>query len=246
MKPYQAEAVILHVHEWNGSDKQVSLFSREFGKIVAIAYGAKYSKNRLAAGTQAFSHVDVILQPGRSYETLKQCEVRTSFRAIREDLTSLAYTSLVAELTLELYPEREPEPLVFDLLLNSFHLIMERNARIAAMATAWQLLAMAGYRPETEHCVVCGSPIVYPAIFDSQAGGVVCKRCGRDSGMSMMDEPVSRFIQRMLTLNLQEPERFSVSAEVLLQAEKLLLNYLLQYLEKPLQSLAFIRTISTV
>lgn len=246
MKPYQAEAIILRVHEWNGSDKQVSLFSREFGKIGAIAYGAKYAKNHLAAGTQAFSHVDVLLQPGRNYETLKQCEVRTSFRAIREDLTSLAYASLVAELTLELYPEREPEPLVFDLLLDSFHLIMERNARIAAMAAAWQLLALAGFRPETEHCVVCGAPLVYPVVFDCQAGGMVCRKCGGGKCLTMVDEAVGCFMQRMLILNMQAPGHFSVPAEVLVQTEKLLLNYLLQYLEKPLQSLAFIRTISTI
>lgn len=243
MTQYQTEAVLLGVRNFGEADRMVTLFSREFGKITAVAYGARRPRNRLAAGMQAFMHADLLLQTGKNLDSIKQYEAKNPFRRLQENLTYMAYATFLAELASELCPERQPEPLVFDLLIQLFHFISLRNPRLVALAGAWQLLALAGYSPEYRHCVACNRELHFPAYFDASAGGGVCLECGH-SGLLEFHQSTAAFIHRLLGLNWSEPSHFSVSGAALTQSEKILTAYLLCQTDKPLKSMEFIQQVA--
>lgn len=242
MTQYQTEAILLAVRDWDEADRMVTLFSREFGKITAMAYGARRAKSSLGGCLQVFSHVDLALTPGRSADTVRQCQVRTSFRAIRQDLPRMAYASLVAELVAELWPDREAEPRVFDLLMGVLPVMSERNPRIAALAAAWQFLALAGYAPSIRSCVVCRQPVEGPGAFDPEAGGIVCSGC-RTHGLPGLSPDCAAFLQRVLALDWAAPDRFTVSGAVLQETENLLETFITYHIDRPLKSLSFLRSI---
>ncbi len=245
MAQYQVEAIVVAVRDWGDADKIVTLFSREHGKIIAFANGARRPKSPLAGGMQLFTHLEVSLLFGKNSDSIKQCEVKHTFRQLQEDFNSMAYGAFIAELTAELSPERQPEPHIFDLLLNVFHVLTKRNPRIAALAYAWQLLFMTGYSPEFGRCTLCGKEICFPAYFSFTHGGCVCSHC-EHQGLPEMNEKINDFIQCLANLDWHNPGCFSVNPTILVQTEKMLLGYLMQCLDKPLKSMNFIKQVSSL
>jgi DNA repair protein RecO (recombination protein O) len=243
MGQYKTEAILLVVRDWGDADRMVTLFSREYGKISAMAYGARRPKSMLSGSTQPFIHAEMALAAGKSMDSVKQCEIKRSFREIREDLVKMAYANFLAELVVELWPEREADPAVFDLLLAAFNLIGKRNPRLTALACALQLLSLAGFRPEFGQCVVCGQAVNYPARFSATAGGSVCTACAQPHLLECTAETIV-FIDRLLSLNWREPGEFTVTGAVLMQAEKLLADFITCRLDKPLKSMAFIAAVT--
>ncbi|MDR3592420.1 MAG: DNA repair protein RecO [Negativicutes bacterium] len=243
MGEYKTEAILLAVRDWDDADRMVTLFSRDHGKLTAMAYGARRPRNRLAGAVQPFIHAELVLTSGKM-ASIKQCDIKNSFRPLREELTGMAYATFLAELAAELWPEGEAEPQVFELLLAAFGMMSSRNPRITALACAVQLMALGGFRPEYQRCVVCGQPLVYPAFFDCGAGGSVCAGCAQPQ-QPVLSQDVNRFIERLLTLNWRDPGQFSVVGAVLMETEKLLIDFITCRLDKPLKSRSFIAAITS-
>lgn len=245
MAQYQGEAIVVAVRDWGDADKIVTLFSREYGKIIAFANGARRPKSPLAGGMQLFTHLEVTLAPGKNSDSVKQCEIKHSFRKIQEDFNCMAYGAFIAELTAELCPERQPEPQVFDLLLEVFQILTLRNPRMVALAWAWQLLSISGYYPEVSQCTICGQGVVFPAYFSYDSGGCVCRQC-EHVGLPEISDQTKDFITCLLHIDWKNPGCFTVNGTILMQTENLLMGYLVHCLDKPLRSMNFIKQVSAV
>ena len=242
---YSAEAILLATRDWSAADRMVTLFSREHGIITVMAYGARKPKNKLSGGLQPFTHLNLLLASGKGMELVRQCEVQTSFREIREDLTRLAYANFIAELTLGLWPQHQSEPAAFDMLLAVLTLLTERNPRIATLAGAWQLMVLAGFKPEYEYCAHCGCKLSLPAYFDFSEGGGTCVTCS-PLGTISFDQSDKNFLDKLLSLDLRQPGHFVVNSKTLTVAESLLYGFVRHQLERPLKSLDFINKINTL
>ena len=237
---YVTEAIVLSVRDMGEADRLAVIFSREHGKLPAAAYGARRPRSRLGGTVQSFALIDVSLMPGRNLETIGQCEVKRSFRELREDITLMTYAAFLAELVSELWPDRSPEPSAYDVLLGSFALLLERNPRLVSLAGAWQLLALAGFHPEYERCVACGQVLALPAFFDACAGGGVCQAC-EHTQLQPLDDAVCGFVDKLLNVNWKQPPQFKVTGATLLQAEKMLIEFIAHRIERPLKSVRFIQ-----
>lgn len=242
MAIYEAEAILLAVKDWGDADRMVTLFSRDYGKINAVAYGARVPRNSLSGPLQAFAHVGIVLSQGNQLDYVKQCSVYNSFKALREDIVIMAYAMLMSEIVMELWPEREPEPKVFELLLSAFPLMAQRNPRIVTLAGAWQLLSLAGYKPLYENCVSCGRALSFPAAFSLEPCGGLCEHCATGKE-SVYTGDMRSFIEQLLSLEWQNPGHFSVSKRTLLMTERLVCDILVSLIGKPLKSVNFIAAI---
>ncbi len=239
---YQMEAILLAVRDWGAADRVVTLFSREYGIVVAMAYDARKPKSKLGGCLQPFIKLNMLMTSGKGMDVVKQCEVNTSFREIREDLTRLAYANFIAELTTGLWPERQSEAAAYDMLSAVFHLLAVRNPRIAALAGAWQLLALAGFQPEYKECTQCGRALVLPASFNYNTGGATCSQCNSPDSIPFTQED-KEFLDKLFSLNLNAPGSFVITSRILVNAEKILYGFVRHQLERPLKSLEFIKQI---
>ncbi len=242
MERYQAEGIVIAVKDWGETDRLVMLFSRERGKIAVLAYGAKRPRSQLAGGMQLFTHVEVSLQPGKVFDQVKQCTIKTSFRNIMQDLSRMAYGMFMLEVVNELCPERQPECILFERLLKALAVLGKRNPRLVALAWAWQVLAEVGLSPQLDYCVYCGKEAGKTGRFDSHSGGYCCNGCGSLAKVSLSQE-TRIFLQLLNSLDWMSPPEFKVPGSTLLQAEAVLLDYLVHCLDKPLKSTDFIRQV---
>lgn len=190
-----------------------------------------------------FSQLNLQVAEGGQLDTIRQSETMQAFKPLREDLTAMAYASFLAEFVAEICPEHHPEARAYEILLAAFSMFTRRNPRIVALAAAYQLLECTGYQPDYTRCCGCGCLIEADAFFSIEKNGAVCSVCAQ-AGERPFSVKMQGFIQHLLRLNWQEPASFTISGAILLQAETLLLDYLLAVLEKPLKSLDFIRQLT--
>jgi DNA repair protein RecO (recombination protein O) len=190
-------------------------------------------------------YVEVVLSAGKNMDVIKQCDIKNAFKEVRENLDYMAYGALMLELVNELCPERQAEPLIFDLLLAGISQLSKHNPRLVAQAAAWQLLVLSGFGPQYERCVVCENALDNEAYFDVRQGGAVCKHCG-DTSLLPFSKAAQDFLCCLLQLDLASPKPFTVTGLALKQIEAILLHYVSVCLDKPLKSIAFINQLSAL
>lgn len=175
---YKAEGVVLRTRNLGEADKIVILYTREAGKVGAVARGARRVRSRLLGSTQLFAHGRYLLYEGKNLHTLSQGELVRAFRRLREDLTRMAYASYLAELTDVAIEEGEPHEAVFVAFVRALALLEDGDAD--DLALRWyesRLMQELGYGMRLDDCSVCESAIEQDAWASAESGGLLCGRC---------------------------------------------------------------------
>ena len=102
----KCEGIVIRSTDYGESNKVVTLYTRELGKVGVMARGAKKPNSRLSAITQLFTHGYFLVQKGSGLGSLQQGEMVSSLRTIREDIFLTAYASYIQE-TLERQRKKE-------------------------------------------------------------------------------------------------------------------------------------------
>jgi DNA repair protein RecO (recombination protein O) len=76
---YKAQAIVLKRINFSETDRILTLFTREYGKLSSIAKGARRSTSRLGAVTEPFAFSRLLLAVGQNLDVLTQGEVRAAF-----------------------------------------------------------------------------------------------------------------------------------------------------------------------
>ena len=117
MQLYRDDAVVLRTQKLGEADRIITLLARKTGRVRAVAKGVRRTKSRFGARLEPFTHVDLMLYPGRSLDVITQAEVIRPYGA---PLTSdyPRYTAGVAMLeTAERFTPEDKEPSLRQFLL---------------------------------------------------------------------------------------------------------------------------------
>jgi DNA repair protein RecO (recombination protein O) len=181
--PYRDDGIVLRTQKLGEADRIITILGRTTGRVRAVGKGVRRTKSRFGARLEPFTHVDLMLHPGRSLDIITQAEV---IRPYGEPLAAdyPRYTAGVAMLeTAERFTPEEKEPALRQLLLLIGALRAlgeaEHDPRLVLDAFLLRSLAVAGYAPALDECARCGAPARdrrLPA-FAIAAGGLVCASC---------------------------------------------------------------------
>ncbi len=114
---YRDDGVVLRTQKLGEADRIITLLTRHNGRVRAVAKGVRRTKSRFGARLEPFTHVDVMVHPGRSLDIITQAEV---IRAYGTPLVSdyPKYTAGTAMLeTAERFTPVEKEPAIRQFLL---------------------------------------------------------------------------------------------------------------------------------
>ena len=75
MQLYRDDAVVLRTQKLGEADRIITLLARKTGRVRAVAKGVRRTKSRFGARLEPFTHVDLMLYPGRSLDVITQAEV---------------------------------------------------------------------------------------------------------------------------------------------------------------------------
>lgn len=239
----QDEAVVLHVRNWQTADKYVVCFTKKYGKLRFIAYGARYVKNVQGRLLQPFACVNIEVQQGQKIDKLRSCELVQLPQAL--DMQQMAYGAVAAELTAVLTEDREPQEELYALLKETLAALTQRNPRLVTLSFAIKLLGLTGFAPQLSHCVSCGRELTdgASAWFSPLQGGALCADC-RSAHMGeeleACGEGTRRLWRWLERLDFVRPEPFAVRGGDLMVLERLLYKFIFFQTDKQLNSLNFL------
>lgn len=113
---YKAEGIILKRKNVGEADRILTIFTKEYGKVRAIAKGVRKMTSRRAPHLEIFMRVGVILHAGKSLESISEVTPIEIYEDIRSDLARISMAYYLCELVDSLLPERQEHRDVFMLL----------------------------------------------------------------------------------------------------------------------------------
>src|SRR4051795_1547234 len=117
MALYRDEAIVIRTYKLGEADRIVVLFTRERGKVRAVAKGVRKTTSRFGGRLEPIRHVALQLYEGRELDTVTQAESLDTFASIREDLDRIGRAMGMLEAVEQISQDREPHRRVFELLL---------------------------------------------------------------------------------------------------------------------------------
>jgi DNA repair protein RecO (recombination protein O) len=246
-RSFRVEAIVLRHSDWGEADRILTLYTRERGKVRAIAKGARKIRSRKAGHLEPFTRVTLQLAKGRDLLIVTQADTLDAYLPLGANLVKTGYASYAVELLDRFTYEDESENHAI------FRLLMEIFDRIATEPEPWlalryyevRLLDLLGFRPHLFECANCGEQILpVNQYFSPSAGGVLCPKCGAGLpgvwSVSMEALKVFRHLQRS---TYPEAQRARPIPEIQDELEALIQRYLTYLLERGLNSPEFIRQI---
>jgi DNA repair protein RecO (recombination protein O) len=242
---YRVQAIVIRRRDWGEADRLLTLYSREQGKMQAIAKGARKPASRKAGHVELFTHVQLLIARSRSIDIITQAETVEAHRQLRESLERSTLAHYFAELLDRFTGEGEPDPALFNLLDSALTWLCQADdLRLATRYYELRLLKLAGFQPELHYCPSCHQELqaVEDNFFSPAEGGVLCPNCGnnrRDAfALSLRAFKVLRYGQ---TRDWDHFRRLRLTPSLHTQVERALYRYLVFMLERNLKSVEFLR-----
>jgi DNA repair protein RecO (recombination protein O) len=253
MPLFETTAIVTRSLNYGESDKIVTFFSKDFGKIRGIAKGARRSRKRFQNALGLFSHIRLIFfdREGAGLVRAESGDILHTFPRIREDLTKIYHGNYFLELVNEMAGEREANPEAFDLLL-SFLLGLEEKEPEEERLRMFEIrmLSLFGYRPNLKRCDVCKKDWeelrgVLHLFFSPERGAMVCEACSKMlNRLIPLSLGTARLIEEISQIDLSKINRLKFTPQALTESRVLLPKFITYQLGKELKSLRALRDLS--
>lgn len=180
---YRAEGVVLRRRNLGEADSILTVFSGSEGKFEAIAKGVRKARSRMRGHLEPLTRSRVLVARGRSLDVFTQAETVDAYRRLREDLDASAEALYCLELVDRFTEEHEPLPELYALLVGALELLEGGGGAAVTRHFELRLLALLGYEPHVEGCVLCGGRLAEEeTLLSAAAGGLVCRGCRAEAG----------------------------------------------------------------
>ncbi|WP_448523160.1 DNA repair protein RecO [Pseudothermotoga sp.] len=245
-RTFRVEAVILRHQDWGEADRLITLFSRERGKLRAIAKGVRKTRSRKAGHLEPFNRVSLLVAQGRELPIITQAETLTAYLSFQEDLVRLGYGATLVELVDRFTVEEEANPALYSLLTESLErLVQSEDAWMDVRFFEMKLLDFVGFRPQLFQCVICGQAIrAQDQFFSCELGGVVCPNCATAQRLLLaVSMPALKYLRHLQRSTYREARRAKIPVAVQKEMETLMQRYLQAILERALNAPRFLRSI---
>ncbi len=245
-RSFRIEAVVLRHNDWGEADRLLSLYSREQGKLRAIAKGVRKVRSRKAGHLEPFTRVRLQMARGRDLPLVTQAEALDAYLPLRENLVLVGYTWYVVELIDRFTYEDEENRSLYRLLVDTLsRLSTGHEADLVVRYYEIRLLDLLGFRPHLFHCANCEREIQpEDQFFSAELGGVLCPSCGRGrGGVRPVSLSALKYLRHFQRSNYTEASRARISPEITRELEILTQHYLTHLLERNLNSPSFLRRV---
>ena len=242
-RTFRSEAIVLKRSDIGEADRLLTLYSRDYGKIRAVAKGARKPQTRKTGHVELFMRTNFMFAQGKTIDIITQAELIEAYPGVRDDLMRTTFTSYAAELLDRLTADEDRDIRKYNLLSEAIGWFETADdLMLAARYYELRLLSLAGFQPQLFHCIACGEAIEeQDQFFSAEMGGLLCpesREADRHAHrISSAAVKVLRYLQTrswgvVSVLHLRKPLHRELEA---------LMHYYVQYvLERGLKSVDFL------
>ena len=185
------EAVVLRAYKSGEADRVVVLWTREHGKIRAIAKGVRKPTSKIGGAIEPLAHVDVFLAASRGdLYIVRQVSHHAPRPVLHGSFERLTAAMAIVEVVDAIPVDDVADAQIFSMLTRALDTLDSNEFEPLLVPTAFyfKLLVHDGSEPVLDECVSCGSsgPLV---AFDAEIGGALCANCriGRSLSNDALD-----------------------------------------------------------
>lgn len=129
IRTYRAESIILARRNIGEADKLLTIFTRFYGKKLVVARGIRKVTSKRGPYLELFSHTDVSLHPGKTFDIVTQVASIYPFMHLRRSLERVGFAYIALELTSRLTAENQEAREIFTELTRFLHALDDRATK---------------------------------------------------------------------------------------------------------------------
>jgi DNA repair protein RecO (recombination protein O) len=199
-KTYQATGINLKTQALGESDKIVTILTKEFGLIRAIAPGSRKHNSSLGGRSGMFVVNQLLISQGRSSQPahsaqsttaqlnrITQAETIKTYPGLTNDLGKLTASQYLAEIVICQALSEHPQEELYELFNEHLQRLEDlpkgqgQNVLAYLAHGVFHLLALAGVAPQVQFCCLTQRPLTpdptnpnWQVGFSISAGGTIC------------------------------------------------------------------------
>jgi DNA repair protein RecO (recombination protein O) len=182
----KAEGLVVRFTDWSETSRIVTLWTRELGKVRALAKGGRRLKSAFESALDLLTLCSIVLlrKSSGSLDLLTEARVVRRFPRLAQDLPALYAGYYVAELLASCTEDYDPHPALFDEAVRALGELGTADCPTGPRLAHFELVLLRelGYGPVLEACAACAAAADGPGLaFSAAGGGVLCRACrGRE------------------------------------------------------------------
>jgi len=179
-----ADALVLRTVDFSETSLIVTLYTRQFGKVEALAKGGRRLKSPFESSLDLLAKNSIVFiqKRGDVLDILTESKLIRRFRVRSSNLAGTLGGCYAAELVNSFTALGDSMPSLYDLTVKVLHQL-ETGTLVMRTLTRFEgrLLQILGHSPSLRNCVVCNEPITrVPGeriCFGMLDGGIICSDC---------------------------------------------------------------------
>ncbi len=237
----KSEGIVIRTSDYGESNKVLTVYTKDFGKLGIMARGAKKTKSRLSSVSQLFTHAHFLIQKGSGLGSLSQGEIIHTYRGIKQDIVKTAYAAYMVELLDKSTEDQKPSSALFEFLSLSLRYLDEDvDPDILKAIFEMKMLRLAGVGPQVDRCVMCGRK-EGNFYFSIAEGGFLCEQDRHtDLNALGLSTHTARLLNLFYHIDLSRLGNVSVKKETKEVLKQVLTTYIDEYTGIRLKSKRFL------
>jgi DNA repair protein RecO (recombination protein O) len=171
------------------ADLIVVFYTLNFGRVRAVARGARRVRSRYGSVFQPFTRSDLVFfeKEGQELARVSSCDIERSYYESLLTPESAALAAYFAELVIEFTVERDPNPALFR-LIGAVLDALEKGVPLPVAARYFEVwvLQLSGFLPLLGTCGNCGKALAAERWVVPHPQEFVCRECRRLFGGSRL------------------------------------------------------------
>jgi DNA repair protein RecO (recombination protein O) len=178
----KTEAVVLSKMNYGDTSSIVSLFTKDEGKISAIAKGSRSPKSKYGRIIDPINYLLVVFykKDSREVQLISGAEILDYYPEIKTDLEKLKYAYAIIELVKDLYAEHDVNKTLFKGLVRILSKLNSSKEKPEVSFGRFFLfiLKQVGYEVQIEKCAFCSDENLHTEDFYFNfEKGLICGKC---------------------------------------------------------------------
>ena len=237
--------LVLREVRYKEADRIMTVLTEDRGKLTVKARGALRKGSRLGAASQILCWSEFTLFGNRGRWTADEGSSLEQFLGLREDIESLSLGMYFAELLDTVCAEEVPDAPALQLGLNALYALSRGMYGAEHIKSVFELrlMCIAGFRPETDACGVCGRADVQEPVFLPEEAMTACRACAAASSSLTLDDAALAAMRHIVNAQAKKEFSFSVpekSEELLVRACE---SYVRRQLDRGFASLDYWKSV---
>jgi DNA repair protein RecO (recombination protein O) len=178
--PVKTEAVCLRRIDYSETSQVLHLYTRDSGKVHAIAKGSKRRRTRFNGPFDVLGRYEIVRlpKPPGQLDLLTESELLDDHAALRRDYGRFAAACYTLDVVETLTVEGAPDRGLFELLAATVLALADGAAlEPAILGFECRALRVLGFFPRALQCGSCREPVGEEGYFSCHDGGAICTNC---------------------------------------------------------------------